>query len=141
MASGYEEKYLKSKYGQQASPDITGMEGQSSNLMKTAQMAGNSTDTPVPGADANSLKPSPEFSQGFSRGAQGGGLGSAVMSGGMATGNPYAIGAGVGLMALEGNAQAEQAEEEAKAIEAQQRKQAQMSAINNLISVTKTLGV
>ena len=138
MASGYEEKYLKSKYGQQDSPDIT---GQANNLTKTAQMAGNATDAPVPGASDYFGKPSAEFSQGAARGAQGGGLGSMLMSGGMASGNPYAIGGGVALMALEGNAQAEQAEEEAKAIEAQQRKQAQMSAINNLISVTKTLGV
>lgn len=139
MASGYEERYLKSKYGQQESSDTTGLEGQSNNLMKTAQMAGNSTDTQSAGGD--SMKPSPEFAQGFSRGAQGGGLGSAVMSGGMASGNPYAMGAGVALMALESNAQAKQAEEEAQAIEAQQRKAAQMSAINSLISVSKGLGV
>ncbi len=86
------------------------------------------------------LTPSPEFSKGAARGA-GGGLGSMVMSGGMASGNPYAMGAGLGLMALEGDAQGKQAEEEAKAAEAQQRKQAQMAAINNLIGVSKGLSV
>jgi hypothetical protein len=59
----------------------------------------------------------------------------------MASGNPYAMAGGLGLMALEGDAQGKQAEEEAKAIEAQQRKQAQLAAINNLIGVSKGLSV
>jgi hypothetical protein len=83
---------------------------------------------------------SPEFAKGAARGA-GGGLGSMVMSGGMASASPLAMAGGLGLMALEGDAQGRQAEEEAKAIEAQQRKQAQLAAINNLIGVSKGLSV
>lgn len=78
--------------------------------------------------------------QAAARGA-GGGLGTMALSAGVATMNPYLIAGGVGLSALEGNARAKQAEEEAQAIEAQQRKQNQLSAINNLISVSKGLSV
>lgn len=83
---------------------------------------------------------SPEFQKGAARGA-GGGVGSMLLSGGVASSNPYAAGAGLGLMVLEGGAQARQAEEEARAVEAQQRKQAQLAAINNLIGVSKGLSV
>jgi len=133
---GYMDGYLKKNYGEQQD-----LQGQADNMTKVASMAGTQTDAPAAEGQGQYFgKPSAEFAQGASRGA-GGGLGSMVMSGGIATMNPYAIGAGVALSALEGNAQAKQAEEEAQAIEAQQRKQAQLSAINNLISVSKGLSV
>ena len=103
----------------------------------TVPEIGQASDIKTP---ANEPMISPEFANGASRGA-GGGLGSMVMSGGIASGQPAAVAAGVGLMALEGNAQAKQAEEEARAVEAQQRKQAQLAAINNLIGVSKGLSV
>lgn len=78
--------------------------------------------------------------QAAARGA-GGGLGTMALSAGVATMNPQLIAGGVALSAVEGNAKAKQAEEEAKAIEAQQRKQNQLSAINSLIGVSKGLSL
>lgn len=133
---GYMDGYLKKNYGEQQD-----LEGQADNMTKIASMASAGTDTPAAEGQGQYFgAPSKEFSQGASRGA-GGGIGSMLLSGGVASKNPYAAGAGVGMMLLEGNAQAKQAEEEAKAIEAQQRKQAQLSAINSLISVSKGLSV
>ncbi len=85
-------------------------------------------------------KMSPEFAQGASRGASGG-VGSALLSGGIMSANPYAAGAGIGLMALEGDAQAKAKEQEAQQLEAQQRKQQQLSAINSLMAVSRGLTV
>ena len=114
---------------------------QFSDLKNQAQMTTSTADQAGPMTDtSNNPLISKEFSQGASRGASGG-LGSMVMSGGMASGNPYAMAGGLGLMALEGDAQAKQQEENAKAVEAQQRKQNQLSAINSLIAVSKGLGV
>ncbi len=126
---GYADGYLKKKFG-------------NSNEYQFAQpMQGDSSSEKTDSSGVKDfLTPSPEFAKGASRGA-GGGLGSALISGGIASLNPYAIGGGVALSALEGDAQAKQAEEEAKSVEAQQRKQAQLSAINNLISVSKGLSV
>lgn len=108
------------------------LKNQAQATTATADQANSMTDT----------KPliSKEFSQGAERGMSGG-LGSMVMSGGLASGNPYAMAGGLGLMALEGDAQAKQAEEKAKAEEAMIRKQNQLAAINQLISVSKGLGV
>lgn len=89
-----------------------------------------------------------DMAQGFSRGMSGG-LGSGLMSAGItgmagAAGLTAATGGlaagGLAVMALEQNAKAKQAQSEAEAIEAQNRKQAQLSAINNMIAVTKGLG-
>lgn len=134
---GYMDAYSKRRYG--ATPEQDQYADQFSNLKSQAAM----TTAPAQQAGASTdAQPfiSKEFAQGAQRGASGG-LGSMVMSGGMASGNPYAMGAGLGLMALEGDAQARQAEEEAKAQEAQMRKQQQLSAINSLIAVSKGLGV
>lgn len=133
---GYMDGYLKKNYGEQQD-----LQQQADNMTKVASMANSGTDAPA-GSDQSQYfgKPSAEFAQGASRGA-GGGVGTMLLSGGVATMNPYAIAGGVALSALEGNAQAKQAEEEAQAIEAQQRKQAQLSAINSLISVSKGLSV
>lgn len=127
---GYADGYLKKKFGK------------SDDYQFSQPMQSSSSD--VKSSDSSGIKdfltPSQDFAKGASRGA-GGGLGSMVLSGGVSSANPYAIGAGVGLMALEGDSQAKQAEEEAQAQEAQQRKQAQLAAINNLISVSKGLSV
>lgn len=131
---GYMDGYLKKKYGQ---PEVENIESQANNLTEVANMANSTTDTQSFG---DMMKPSPEFAKGAQRG-QSAGLGGMLLSGGVASGNPYAIGGGLAISALEGNSQAKQAEEEARAIEAQQRKQAQLSAINNLISVSKGLSV
>ena len=104
-------------------------------------MADQTTDvsgTPGGNGVKEFLTPSPAFSKGAERGA-GGGLGTMVMSGGIASANPYAIGAGAGLMLIEGNAKSKKAREEAQMIEAQDRKAREMAAINNLINVSKGL--
>lgn len=92
---------------------------------------------------------SKDMAQGFSRGMSGGlgaGLMSAGLSGmagsaGLTAGTGGLAAGGLAVMALEQNAKAKQAQSEAEAIEAQNRKQAQLSAINNMIAVTKGLGV
>jgi hypothetical protein len=155
--------YIKSKFGQQDTEDETGaprvmdtgyVDGKlksaapisapqvqnMADVQETAQQAGPGTEIADPSAD---------MAKGFQRGA-GGGIGSGLMGAGLsgmlgtagltaATGGVAA--AGLGMMYLEGKAQAKQAEEEAKAIEAQQRKQNQLAAINQLISVSKGLSV
>lgn len=131
---GYMDSYTKKKYS--PSDDY---ESQLGNLKDQASMMSKVTEQTGPSTDTGSMM-SKEFSQGASRGMSGG-LGSALMSGGMASGNPYAMAGGFGVMALEGDAQGRQAEEDAKAKEAQQRKQNQLSAINSLIAVSKGLGV
>lgn len=140
---GYMDAYSKRRYGatpeqDQYADQFSNLKSQAAMTTAPAQQAGASTDT----------QPfiSKEFAQGAQRGASGG-LGSMVMQGGLAStmaggaAGPYGMAAGLGLMALEGDAQARQAEEEAKAQEAQMRKQQQLSAINSLIAVSKGLGV
>lgn len=137
---GYMDAYSKKKYGSTPQQDqyadqFADLKNQAAMTTQPAQEASSTTDK-----TSNSSMISPEAAQGFQRG-QSGGLGSGVMGAGVATGNPYLIAGGLALSAVEGNAQAKQKEEEAKAVEAQQRKQAQLSAINSLISVSKGLSV
>lgn len=134
---GYMDAYSKKKYGSTPQQDqyadqFADLKNQAAMTTLPTEQAGSSTDT--------GPMISKEFSQGAARGASGG-LGSMLMSGGLASSNPYAMAGGLGLMALEGDAQAKQKEEEAKAQEAQQRKQAQLSAINSLMAVSRGLGV
>ena len=79
-----------------------------------------------------------------------GGIGSALLSGaigqglggaGLTAGTAAAGGAGLGIMLLEQQAKAEQAHEKAKMDEANQRKQNELSAINQAIELSKTLSV
>lgn len=131
---GYMDSYVKKK-----NTPLDDYDTQLSNLQNQAQMSTQAAGQAGASTDSKPIV-SKEFGQGASRGMSGG-LGSALMSGGLASGNPYAIAGGVGVIALEGDAQAKQAEEDAKAKEAQQRKQNQLSAINSLIAVSKGLGV
>ena len=140
------------KYGQQDTQDISGSP-KAFNELYAEKLA--MQQIPQPRMESNmgqvedivSQTPqtsepliSKEAAQGFSRG-QSGGLGTGLLSAGVSSGNPYLAGAGVGTMIIEGNAKAKQAQSEAEAIEAQNRKQAQLASINNLISVTKGLSV
>lgn len=81
-----------------------------------------------------------ELGQAMSRGMSGG-IGTAMLSGGVATMNPALIAGGLAVSAVESDAKAKRAKSEAEAIEAQQRKQAQLSSINNMIAVSKGLNL
>ena len=101
--------------------------------------------------DSNTKEPmvSPDVAKATSRGMTGGigsalasgGITSMLGSGGLAGGGPYALAGGLALSAMEQHAAAKNAEEDAKALEAQNRKQSQLTAINNLIGVSKGLSV
>lgn len=128
----YMDQYSKKKMQDQNS-QFDNLTNQASVMSQTGnQLAGN-TDTSSPWI-------SPQAAQGFARG-QSGGIGSGLMSAGIASSNPYLAAGGLGMMALEGNAQGRQKEQEAQQEEAQQRKQAQLSSINQLIAVSKGLTV
>ena len=118
------------------------LKNQSEQISNVSDQASDKTD-PVDYSEANQ-----EMAKGAQRGMSGG-IGSAVtgagLSGMLAKGpmgaSPYVAAAGFGLMTLEQDAKAKQDDEDAKAVEAQNRKQAQLSAIHDLISVSKGLGV
>lgn len=134
---GYMDAYSKRKYG--SNPEQDQYADQFSNLKSQAALTATPVEQVGTSTDTQPLI-SKDFAQGASRGMSGG-LGSMLMSGGMASANPYAMAGGLGLMALEGDAQARQAEDQAKAQEAQMRKQQQLSAINSLMAVSRGLGV
>lgn len=118
------------------------LEGQFGNLQQARDLSSVSQEAAGQAGASTDTQPmvSKEFASGASRGMSGG-LGSALMSGGLASGNPYAMAGGLGVMALEGDAQAKQKQQEAQIQEAQMRKQQQLNAINSLIAVSKGLTV
>lgn len=122
----------------------------SNDIYKNWKQAGNKglPDDPVtPAAET------PYLNKGGMEGVQrgmSGGVGSALLSGaigqglggaGLTAGVAGAGGAGLGLMLLEQQAQAEQAHEQAKMAEANQRKQNELSAINQAIAMSRGLSV
>jgi len=131
-------KYINNRFGQ----GVNFEKDYDEQLDSLKNESATSTSSPDKSVQQDDSKPwiSPEFAKGAQRGMSGG-VGTTVLSGSIASGNPYGAAAGIGIMALEQDAQAKQADEDAKAVEAQNRKQAQLSAINNLISVSKGLGV
>ena len=71
--------------------------------------------------------------------ATGGDVTDIATSGLMASGNPYAMGAGAGLAVLSAGAKRKQQEKEQKAIMKQQRIERQQRALENLTSVSQNL--
>lgn len=71
--------------------------------------------------------------------ASGGDVTDIATSGLMASGNPYALGAGVGLAVLSAGAKRKKQEQDTKAIAKQQRIERQQRALENLTSVSQGL--
>jgi hypothetical protein len=71
----------------------------------------------------------------------GGSAGQVVTSAGLATMNPWLIGGGLALTAVEGNQKAKAMDEAAKVKEAETRKIAVQNALNSSLNATRQLGV
>ena len=73
--------------------------------------------------------------------AEGGSAEDALTQGLVASGNPYAMGAGLGLSVLSAKRKKEDAHREAKAKAENERRQRQVNALQSLVGVTRGIGL